>query len=623
MLVWTRCLIREGVVLERLSNLFAGSHVSLRILLAFLMPVCLVIAVIILDKRGRGQANGDEGRPARAPHAAKLIQSSPTNDMPRRHRKSQAHTIGIASAIWASSIFLSRIMGLLREQIIGRTLGASREADLYFASFTLPDFLNYLLAAGALSIVFIPIFIEHLERGDEEGGWLAFSVIANFILVVGSIAIALLMIFARPLVDLVAPGFTNPGEVDTLVRLIRIILPAQFFLVVGGLLSAALQAQDLHFLPAMAPLVYSGGIIVGGLVGAHYAGMGADGFAWGVLAGSAMGPFALPLYGCLKARMRWYPVLSFRNADLRHYLWLSFPIMMGFSIVVVDEWIVKNQASYLAAGTLSYLQYGRTLMKVPIGVFGMAAGVAAYPTISRMVTAGDVVEAYSVLCHAVRLMLVATFAAQVCMTLAGFEAVYLVWGLFASRFSVADAQATGTILAFLCLGLGGWAAQTLISRGFYALGSTWLPTIVGTMVAFLTVPLYVVLRHQWGVIGLAIASSVAILVYVLLLGWLQRRRFEREAAAKGATLHGVPGVLKAAIRLVMAAGIAIGVGFRVRIFLFQFLPGMHLGVMLLRTSILCVIGVGIYLGLARLFGINELTELKRQVMHRLRLQRPT
>ncbi len=389
---------------------------------------------IILDKRSRRRAKSDEDRPAPAPHATKLIQPSLADHISLQRRKSPARTIGIASAIWAGSIFLSRIMGLVREQIIGRTLGASREADLYFASFTLPDFLNYLLAAGALSIVFIPIFLEHLERGDEEGGWLAFSVIANFILVVGSIAIALLMVFARPLMGLVAPGFTNSGEVDTLVRLIRIILPAQFFLVVGGLLSAALQAKDLHLLPAMAPLVYSAGIIIGGLFGAHYGGMGADGFAWGVLAGSVMGPFALPLYGCLRARMRWYPVLSFWNADLRHYLWLSFPIMMGFSIVVVDEWIIKNQASYLSDGVLSYLQYGRTLMKVPIGVFGMAAGVAAYPTISRMVTAGDVVEAYSVLCHAVRLMLVATFAAQICMTLAGFEAAYLVWGLFASRF---------------------------------------------------------------------------------------------------------------------------------------------------------------------------------------------
>jgi putative peptidoglycan lipid II flippase len=551
-----------------------------------------------------------------------LVQSSATDHILLRRPKSQARIIGVASAIWAGSIFLSRIMGLVREQIIGRTLGASREADLYFASFTLPDFLNYLLAAGALSIVFIPIFLEHLERGDKEGGWEALSVIANFIAVAGGVGIALLMVFARPLVGVVAPGFTNPGEVDTLVRLMRIILPAQFFLVVGGLLSAALQAEDRHLLPAMAPLVYSAGIIAGGLIGTHYAGMGADGFAWGVLAGSALGPFALPLYGCLMAKMRWRPVLSFRSADLRRYLWLSFPIMMGFSIVVVDEWIVKNQASYLAPGALSYLQYGRTLMKVPIGVFGMAAGVAAYPTISRMVAAGAVVEAYGVLCHAVRLMLVATFAAQVCMTLAGFEASYLIWGLFSSRFSVADAEATATILAFLCLGLGGWAAQTLISRGFYALGATWLPTIVGTIVAFVMAPLYVVLRHQWGAIGLAIASSIAILVYVLLLGWLQHRRFQREAAARGGSLDGAPGMLGAAMRLAAAAGIAIAIGLRARICLLHILPGAGLGEILMRIAILCVVGVSIYAGLGRLFGVAELAEAERLLLRRFRLQPP-
>jgi putative peptidoglycan lipid II flippase len=536
-------------------------------------------------------------------------------------RKSSVRTVGIASAIWGVSIFLSRIMGLVREQIIGRTLGASREADLYFASFTLPDFLNYLLAAGALSIVFIPMFLEYFGRGDRDGGWQAFSAIANFILLAGSIAIAVLMVFARPLADVVAPGFTDPGEVDTLVRLMRIILPAQFFHVIGGLLSATLQAQDLHFLPAMAPLVYSAGIIAGGLAGAHY-GIGADGFAWGVLAGSALGPFALPLYGCLRTHMRWYPILSLRNADLRRYLWLSFPIMLGFSIVVVDEWIVKNQASYLAAGALSQLQYGRTLMKVPIGVFGMAAGVAAYPTISRMVAAGHVAEAYGVLCGAVRLMLFATFAAQVCMTLAGFEAAYLIWGMFTSRFSVADAQATGTLLAFLCLGLGGWAAQTVISRGFYALGSTWLPTITGTIVAIAAVPLYVVLRRHWGAIGLATASSIAILVYVLTLGWLQRRRFEREAAAKGTTLDDIPGMLDAALRLALAAGIAIVLGLAVRTALLRSLPGVDLPVILVRATALCTVGSAIYLAVARLFGIRELERFERMLLRRLRFRQP-
>jgi putative peptidoglycan lipid II flippase len=539
----------------------------------------------------------------------------------RQHMQNQTRAIGIASAIWAGSILLSRIMGLVREQMIGRTLGASRQADLYFASFTLPDFLNYLLAAGALSIVFIPMFIEHLERGDEKRGWEAFSVIANFIVLVGGVGIALLLVFARPLAGLVAPGFTGAGEIDTLVRLIRIILPAQLFHIVGGLLSAALQAQNLHLLPAIAPLLYSVGIIAGGLIGAHYPGFEADGFAWGVLAGSVLGPFALPLIGCLKARLRWYPLISPRHSDLRHYLRLSFPIMIGFSIVVVDEWIIKNQASYLAAGALSYLQYGRTLMKVPIGVFGMAVGVASYPTISRLVAASRVAEAYAVLTRAVRLMLLATLAAQVCMTLAGFEATYLIWGIFSSRFSIADAQTTATVLALLCLGLCGWAAQTVISRGFYALGSTWLPTLAGTAVAFAALPLYVILRQQWGAIGLAIASAAAITGYVILLGSLQYRRFQREAAATGTTLTDIPGMLDGALRLSAAAAGAIGIGFATRALVRYLLPGMHLTEILLRGSALCAFGLAVYLVLARLFGVRELVEMERRLRRRFAISR--
>lgn len=535
----------------------------------------------------------------------------------KKSENDQTRVIGIATVIWASSIFLSRVMGLIREQIIGRTLGASRTADIYFASFTLPDFLNYLLAAGALSIVFIPIFLAHLDRGDHERGWESFSVIANFILVVGTVCIGLLMVFARPLAGLVAPGFTKVSDIDTLVRLTRIILPAQFFHVIGGLLSAALQAQNLHALPAMAPLVYSAGIIVGGIIGAHYPQFGAEGFAWGVLAGSIAGPFGLPLYGCLKARMRWVTRLTLRDPDLRRYLWLSLPIMIGFSIVVVDEWIVKNQASYLEVGSLSCLQYGRTLMKVPIGMFGMAAGVAAYPTISALVAAGDVVRAYALLCRAVRLMLLFTFGAQVCLTISGFEAVYLIWGLFADRFTVADAQQTASVLTFLCLGLSGWAAQTVISRGFYALESTWLPTLIGTAIAVVMVPVYVLLRQQDGAIGLAIASSMAIMVYVMLLGGLQRRRFEREAAARGVQLESSSKMLGAALHLAFAAAIAASLGLVVRAYVMQWLPGTHITTILARAALLCTFGIAAYGVLAWLFGVGEVSELKNVLLRKL------
>ena len=179
------------------------------------------------------------------------------------------------------------------------------------------------------------------------------------------------------------------------------------------------------------------------------------------------------------------------------------------------------------------------------------------------------------------------------------------------------------LLAFLCLGLGGWAAQTVISRGFYALGSTWLPTIVGTMVAFAAVPLYVLLRQHWGAIGLATASSFAILVYVLLLGWLQRRRFEREAAAGAPRSTTCPGMLDAALRLALAAGIAIGLGFAVRMALLHGCPVSTCPIaILVRATVLCAAGGAIYLALARLFGIRELEKFERMLLRRLKFRRP-
>ena len=258
------------------------------------------------------------------------------------------------------------------------------------------------------------------------------------------------------------------------------------------------------------------------------------------------------------------------------------------------------------------------LMKVPIGVFGMAAGVASYPTISRMVAANHVAEAYAVLSRAVRLMLLLTFAAQVCLTVCGFEATYLIWGLFSSRFSVADAEATATILAFLSLGLGAWAAQTVISRGFYALGSTWLPTTVGTIIAVVSVPLYIVLRQQFGAIGLAVASSIAILVYVSVLGLLQRRRFEREAAARSTTLADAPGMLDGAVRMAIAAAFAIAIGFGARQLLLSWLPGVGFTALLSRAAVLCTLGVATYGVGARLLRLDELVHWRERLMPALK-----
>jgi len=430
--------------------------------------------------------------------------------------------VAVAALIWGGSILLSRVIGLVREAVIGRILGGGSEADVFWTAFVLPDFLNYLLAGGALSLVFIPIFNHHLNTGNEDRGWEAFSVIANFLVALMVLVLPLLWIKLPVFVPIIAPGFDEIQSAQ-LVHLTRIILPAQAFHIIGGLLSASLQARDRHLLPALAPLLYTSSVIVGGLVGGVQA--GADGFAWGVLIGSILGPFGLPFLGCLRHGLRWQLKLHFRHIDLRTYIWRSVPIMLGFSIVFLDDWILRRQGSLLDAGSISTLQYAKTLMKVPMGVFGLAAGVAAFPTLTRLISVGDRSSAYKMLSGVVRRMLVLALAAQVALTSAGPEIARVIYG---ARLPEAQHYAIGAALGWMGIGLWAWAAQTVIARGFYALGKTWMPTVIGSMVVIACYPLYSHMRVELGVNGLAMTSALAISVYVILLIFALRRQFPGE-----------------------------------------------------------------------------------------------
>ena len=174
--------------------------------------------------------------------------------------QSTGRSIAVASAIWGASLVLSRVIGLVRDLVVGRTLGTTGDGDLWQAAFTIPDFLNYLLAGGALTVVYLPIAARYLAQGDEEGAQRSFQRVGTLLFSVLVSATALLWYAAPHLLDLVAPG-TAPERQAHLAALVRILLPAQIFHVLGGLVSAWLQARDRHAAPALAPLVYTLGII--------------------------------------------------------------------------------------------------------------------------------------------------------------------------------------------------------------------------------------------------------------------------------------------------------------------------------------------------------------------------
>ena len=150
-----------------------------------------------------------------------------------------------------------------------------------------------------------------------------------------------------------------------------------------------------------------------------------------------------------------------------------------------------------------------------------------------------------------------------------------------------------------------------------------MPTAVGTAVAIGMLPFYVVMRQYWGAAGLAVASTVAILIYVFLLGWLQYRHFRREALLKGGTLENAPGMLDAALRLGLAAAAAIAAGLALRSLLLGLLPDVRLWAVLVRGSVLGLVGIGSYIAVARWLGVRELVEIEQALLHKLRPTRLT
>ncbi len=423
-----------------------------------------------------------------------------------------------------ASVFLSRILGYARDAVIAYQQGATPETDAYFAAFTIPDFLNYLLAGGALSITFIPIFARYLAEGREEDGYRSFSAIVTVMGIAMLFFVILCELLAERLIPLIAPGFP-PEQIQLAARLTRIVLPAQLFFYLGGLLMAVQYARNRFLLPATAPLIYNAGIILGGLLLGKTAGMA--GFAWGVLGGSFVGNFAVQAVGARRTGLSFSPRFDLSDPGLKEFVRLSIPIMLGFSLVVVDEWMTRVFGSFLLAGAITWLNNARRLMQVPVGVFGQASGVASYPFLSALAARGEKEAMWETLSVTLRWVVFVSCAAAAVTGVLSREIVLAVFQRGA--FTIEDTLQTAAALAFFSAGIPLWCAQTIVSRGFFALKDTWTPTLVGTGAWLCTLPVYYWLTQRMGVKGLALASTIGIFLYaVVLFGILMGRTVGRK-----------------------------------------------------------------------------------------------
>ena len=429
--------------------------------------------------------------------------------------------MGIAALIMGLSILLSRFMGLFRDKIISWQFGASGETDLYFAAFVLPDFLNYLLAGAYVSITLIPILSRLFAEDDQKNAWEFFGSVFVWSTLSISLLSFIAWIFAPYIAPSLAPGF-DEVQLERLVYFLRIVLPAQIFFLPGACFSALLYIRKQFFVPALMPLIYNGFILLCG-VAMPYFGLveGMEGFCYGVLAGSFLGAFLLPYLAVTRGGIVWR--LSFYHPQLKKFFLLALPLMLGQSVVVLDEQFVRIFGSMAGDGAVSLLSYARRIMMVPVGVVAQAAGVASFPFLAALLAKGDRLGFCETLNAALKnsfivVIPITLFMIAVAMPTLGF---IFEGGQFTKEYTL---QAT-PLLQIMLLAVPFWVLQQIIGRAFYAMEDTKTPAIVGTVVTFVSVPFYYYFSAEFGATAIALITTSSIMFYSFILLFLARRKF--------------------------------------------------------------------------------------------------
>jgi putative peptidoglycan lipid II flippase len=426
-------------------------------------------------------------------------------------------------------IGLSRITGIIRD--IGRTtlFGRDWHTDAYVSAFSIPDLIYFLASGGALSAGFVPVFTGYLTKGEDEKAMRTFRVLMTYL---GLLLLSLIVAFevlAPQLVALLFPGMVGDEQKFTLtVRLVRILLPAQFFFVLGSLFTGALWSLRYFAEPQVQSVLYNLFILFGGILGAqfcaHWLGKGIEGMAIGALTGAAVGA------GLVQARKLWQvgmdfrPCFDWRDEGARQVLKLVIPVVFSLSVTQINAIILpRSFSSLLPHGAATAVEMANRIMQLPVALFGASVGIALFPTLSALATKEAIDDLRRQVASGLRTVLFMTVPTAVLMAVLREPIVALFFEY--GRWKSSDTQATALALLFYSFGVPAMSCQQVLARGFYALRDTWTPVWVGLLSFALAFTLNAALVHsplQQG--GLALAFSISAWFNITLLAILLHKR---------------------------------------------------------------------------------------------------
>jgi putative peptidoglycan lipid II flippase len=521
-------------------------------------------------------------------------------------------------------ILLSRILGLVRDQVFAHYLGNSPAAAAFRAALRIPNFLQNLFGEGVLSASFIPVYSRlRAEHSDEEARRVAGAVGAILALTV-SVLVLFGVILTPSFVDLVAPGFD--GELRELtVQIVRILFPGVGLLVLSAWCLGILNSHRKFFLSYVAPVFWNLALIATLWIFGRSSSQESlvVYLAWGSVIGSALQfavqvPFVFRSAGAIpfSLGLRLNPVREiFRNLG---------PVLVSRGVVQLSAYIDAMIASYLGAAAVASLAYAQTIYLLPVSLFGMAVAAAELPELS--VTAGASLEAHRKLCERIRAgrARIAYFVVPsvVAIVLLGRELVTVLYQT--GHFSPDDTVFVWFILLGSVIGLLAATWGRLYSSAFYALRDTKTPLYFAILRVFLTLSLGVLFAfplRPWitqlivqltgtalpnvtnvelgmGAVGLTASAGLAGWIEFLLLKFALEKRI-------GSTAVSTKLLLQIWSIALLAGAIGVVVSHPIRAALENLARSNFIAL-----GPIAVFGV-IYLGLTYIFKVGEARQLAR------------
>ena len=434
-------------------------------------------------------------------------------------------SVARAAGVVSAATFLSRLLGLVREQVFAAQFGAGFAVDAFQVAFRVPNLLRDLFAEGAMSAAFVPTLAKANERGGAEAAFRLANLVVNFLLVVVS-ALCVVGVLASPwIVRLLAPGFAStPGKLELTTQMTQIMMPFLLLVSLAAAVMGVLNSRRIFFVPAVAPTMLNVGLIASGIALAPLCPrFGLEpivGMAIGALLGG-LGQLAIQLPSLRDQGYRWKPVISFRDPEVLRMVTLMAPATIGIAAAQVNIFVSTFLASLLPEGSVSWLNYAYRLMQLPIGLFGVAVATVTLAEVARHAAQKNMVDLRGTLSRSLRLVLFLTIPATLVLVAMAEPLIALLYQH--GRFQAGDTVETAKAFWGYAVGLAAFSGVRVMVPAFYTLGMARIPVLVSFGTIGATVLLYFALMGPLRHAGLALATSIGSILNFAALFWLLRR----------------------------------------------------------------------------------------------------